>query len=160
MKKDAITRKKRLRLKDFGYKGPYRYFITLCAFNKRQLFKDDMLVMRLVDILREKAGHLGFRVRAWCFMPDHLHLLIEGKTPASDMRRFISSYKQHTGFHYKKNAGLPLWQVNFYEHVLRREEDTITTVRYIFGNPVRKGIVDDYSKYKFSGSFEFDINDL
>ena len=152
-----VFSKKRIRLKDFDYKGPYRYFITLCAFNKKQSFRDNTLVAWLVNILREKSGHFGFKVWAWCFMPDHMHLLIEGRDSTSDMRRFISAYKQHTGFYYKKNTGLPLWQINFYEHVLRQEEDTVTTARYIFGNPVRKGLVDDYSRYRFLGSFEFDI---
>jgi putative transposase len=90
-------------------------------------------------------------------MPDHLHILIEGKDNNSDMRRFISSYKQSTGFYYKKKTGLPLWQVNYYEHVLRREEDTTNVARYIFDNPVRKGLVDDFKKYKSLGSFEFDL---
>ena len=90
-------------------------------------------------------------------MPDHLHLLVEGKDNNSDMRRFISSYKQSTGFHYKKKTGQPLWQVNYYEHVLRSEEDRTNVARYIFDNPVRKGLVEDFKKYKFLGSSEFDL---
>jgi len=58
-------------------------------------------------------------------MPDHLHLLIEGKDSDSDMKRFISSYKQYTGYHYKKKTGVSLWQINFYEHVLRKGEETM-----------------------------------
>jgi REP element-mobilizing transposase RayT len=91
-------------------------------------------------------------------MPDHLHLLIEGKDDNSDSRRFISSYKQSTGFYYKKKTGQPLWQVNYYEHVLRREEDTMSVARYILNNPVRKELVDDFRKYKSLGSFEFDTS--
>lgn len=90
-------------------------------------------------------------------MPDHLHLLIEGKDSNSDMKRFISSYKQYTGYHYKKKTGVSLWQINFYEHVLRKEEETMNVANYIFSNPVRKGLVDDYRQYKLLGSFEFDI---
>ena len=30
-------------------------------------------------------------------------------------------------------------------------------VRYVLGNPVRKGLVDDYTEYSHNGSFEFDI---
>lgn len=91
-------------------------------------------------------------------MPDHLHLLIEGVDSDSDMKKFISSYKQRTGFYYKKETGLRLWQINYYEHVLRREEETTTVAGYIFANPVRKGIVEDFAQYEFLGSFEFDIN--
>jgi REP element-mobilizing transposase RayT len=93
-------------------------------------------------------------------MPDHIHLLIEGKDNNSDMRRFISSYKQSTGFFYKKKTGLLLWQINYYEHVLRRDEDTMNVARYIFNNPVRKELVDDFRKYKSLGSFEFNLSTL
>jgi putative transposase len=135
-----IIRKKRVRLKGFD-----------------QVFKNDLLVGWLTDTLREKSSSFGFRVWAYCFMPDHLHLLIEGKDNNSDMRRFISSYKQSTGFYYKKKTGLSLWQVNYYEHVLRRGEDTTNVARYIFNNPVRNGLVDNFKKYKSLGSFEFDL---
>ncbi len=48
-------------------------------------------------------------------------------------------------------------QFRYYEHVLRREEDTMNVARYIFNNPVRKELVDDFRKYKSLGSFEFDL---
>jgi REP element-mobilizing transposase RayT len=82
--------------------------------------------------------------------------LIEGKDTNSDMKRFISSYKQSSGFSYKKKTGSPLWQINYYEHVLRREEDTIAVARYIINNPVRRRLVKDFRKYNFLSSFEFD----
>jgi putative transposase len=154
----AIIHKKRVRLKGFDYEGFFRYFVTICTYDKERFFEKDLLLVEwLTDILREKSSSFGFKVWAYCFMPDHLHLLIEGKDNDSDMRRFISSYKQSTGFSYKKKTGLPLWQINYYEHVLRREEDTMNVVRYIFNNPVRKELVDDFRKYKSLGSFEFDL---
>ena len=156
----AIIHKKRVRLKDFNYKGFFRYFVTICTYNKGWVFKNDPLVEWLTDILREKSNSFGFKVWAYCFMPDHLHLLIEGKDTNSDMKRFISSYKQSTGFSYKKKTGSTLWQINYYEDVLRREEDTIDVARYIFNNPVRKKLVGDFRKYNFLGSFEFDVCQL
>jgi putative transposase len=152
-----INYKKRIRLKDFDYKGYYRYFITICTFNKLPIFRDTSLVKWLINILREKSKSFGFKIWVYCFMPDHFHILIEGKDLHSDMKQFISSYKQHTGFYYKKYKGESLWQVNFYEHLLRKEEETMSVAYYILGNPVRKGLVDDYRQYTFLGSFEFDI---
>jgi putative transposase len=151
------TCKKRVRLKAFDYKGHFRYSTTLCTHNRAPLFKDPSTVIWLTGILKVKSEEYGFRVWAYCFMPDHLHLLIEGKSPDSDMKRFLSAFKQLSGFYYKKETGLPLWQINFYEHVLRNEENTISVAQYIFNNPVRKGLVADYRKYRFLGSFEFDI---
>ena len=62
--------------------------------------------------------------------------------------------------HFRQQAGLPLWQINYYEHVLRKEEDTKGVARYIFSNPMRKGLVEDFKDYTFLGSFEFDVMEI
>ena len=157
----TIIYKKRTRLKKFDYKGLYRYFITICTFNKERIFKDNpSMVTWLVDILRKQSRTFRFKIWAYCFMPDHLHLLLEGGDVNSDLKKFISSYKQLSSFYYKKRVGKQLWQINYYDHVLRREEDNMNVAYYIFNNPVRKGIVDDFKQYKFIGSFEFDMAKL
>lgn len=156
-----IIYKKRTRLKEFDYKGLYRYFITICTFNKEQIFKDNpSTVTWFVDILREQSRTFRFKIWAYCFMPDHLHLLLEGDDVNSDLKKFISSYKQISSFYYKERVGKQLWQINYYDHVLRKEEDNMNVAYYIFNNPVRKGIVDDFNQYKFIGSFEFDMAKL
>jgi len=157
----TITYKKRIRLKEFDYKGLYRYSVTICTFNKEQIFKDNpFIVTWLVDILRDRSITFGFKIWAYCFMPDHLHLLSEGNNADSNLKRFISSYKQISNFYYKARAGKSLWQINYYDHVLRREEDNMAVAYYIFNNPVRGGIVGDFRRYKFIGSFEFDVAEL
>ena len=152
--------KKRIRLKGFDYKGCYRYFITICTNNKETLFVNSSLIASIIDTLLDKSKTFGFKIWAYCFMPDHLHLLVEGIELESDMKKFISSFKQSTGFNYKKQSGQQLWQANYYEHVLRKEEDTHRIVDYIFANPVRKAMVEDYRFYGLLGSFEFDVNKM
>ena len=180
--------KNRPRLKNFDYKGHYRYFITICTHDKVQLFRDNILVEQLIKSLRDKSDVFGFKVWTFCFMPDHLHLLLEGKSPDSDLKRFISSFKQHTGYHFKKNvvrgfsqAGLKsratvsnkrgvvqefnpvpsrLWQASYYDHVLRKDEDVMSVAKYILDNPVRKRLVTHFMEYKSAGSFELDIEQL
>jgi putative transposase len=149
--------KKRTRLKGFDYEGNYRYFITLCAYEKKPIFSDNSSVDWLIDILKNESEKFGFKVWVYCFMPDHLHLLIEGKENNSNLKKFISSFKQKTGFYYKQKTRDQLWQINFYEHILRKEENTINVANYILGNPVRKGLVNNFANYRFVGSFEYDI---
>lgn len=106
----------------------------------------------MVEILELVSNNFSFLVHAYCFMPDHLHLLVEGKDENADLKRFVKFYKQKTGYIYRKDYGNPLWQVNYYEHVLRKGEETEAVAKYIWGNPVRKGIVEDYRDYPYSGS--------
>lgn len=149
------------RLGSFSYRGYYRYFITIRSHDFKHHFVNDEVVSKLIDILRGTAVQEGFSVWAYCFMPDHVHLLIEGKNGNADMKTFVTLFKQKTAYWFKSIYGVQLWGTNYYEHVLRNDEATEAVARYIFQNPVRKGIVEDYSKYPYSGSFEFeDIDNL
>ena len=157
----TVVYKKRIHLKNFDYTGFYIYFVTLCVQrNVGQTFQVCDIVNHFVQTLKELSNNYDFCVWAYCFMPDHLHLLLEGKTENSNLRKFISMYKQKTGFYYKKNFGVNLWQINYYEHILRKKESVEKVAGYIFNNPVRKGLSDDFRSYPFSGSFLFDFRGM
>jgi putative transposase len=152
--------KTRPRLRSFTYKGYYRYFITICTHDRAPLFQEAEHIPWLIGLLQKNALEFDFKVWAYCFMPDHVHLLVEGTSPTSDLRKFVSAYKQKSGHGYKRQMNRPLWQASYYEHVLREDEDTLGAARYIFENPVRKGLVPDFSSYRYHGSFEFDIKEF
>ena len=56
-----------------------------------------------------------------------------------------------TGYNFKKATGKRLWQKSFYDHVVRKEENLNSVAEYIFNNPVRKGMVENYDDYPFLG---------
>jgi putative transposase len=113
----------------------------------------------LSQILRA-ADEQGFVIVAYCFMPDHLHLLIEGETESSDCLRFIARAKQCAGFYYAKTFSGRLWQRYGFEHVLRDDEITTVVARYILENPVRAGLVQSVEKYPYVGSKVYPLADL
>jgi len=147
-------------LKTFDYVGLHRYFLTFCTLNRRPLF----LTSDSVDEVRRqflRAEHdERFAVLAYCFMPDHVHLLVEGKSDDSDCRRFISRAKQLSGFRYKRQFGEPLWQRYGYERTLRSEEATLSVARYILENPVRAGLVRSAAEYPFLGSSVYTVGQI
>ena len=85
-----------------------------------------------------------------CTMPDHIHLLVEPEGENS-VDRFIGIVKGRISYLARRNGfDGEVWQRSFYDHVLRRAEDIAETVRYILENPERKGIVKNYSDYRWS----------
>jgi putative transposase len=132
--------------------GPHRYSLTFCTFNRRPLFVREPLVTAVrTQVLR--AGELcGFNVLAYCFMPDHLHLLVGGSMPPAHLTTFAQRAKQLSGFYGARLAGGQVWQIGYFEHVLRPDEDTRRVVAQILGNPVRAGLVVSPADYPFSGS--------
>ncbi len=152
------------RLKDFDYLGRYRYFVTICTAHRKNIFdENNALVKEMVEILAECGGKHGFMIWGYCFMPDHLHFLAEGKNAHSDLKKFIKDYKQKTGYRFANREaanGDKLWQPGYYDHVLRESEDTEGVLRYILNNPVRKGFVAYYLDYRNSGSLVMDVRNV
>ena len=152
---------KRTRLKKINYQGQELYFITICTDFKRIIFMSDSeLVKNILAFLIESAEKYHFKIWAYCFMPDHLHFLIEGTNSDSNLRKFISLFKQKSGYWYKKSFGKKLWQESYYDHVLRQEENMKGIIKYIWENPVRKKLVNNYWEYPYQGSFEINFDDL
>ena len=140
------------RLSGFDYTGPHTYSVTCCTFSRRRWFTDSSTVEAVRLALLQSCQAEGFIVLAYCFMPDHVHLLVEGTSAASDLRRTVVSWKQKTGYEHRSKTGSALWQGGFYDHILREEEDRPEVVKYPIENPIRAGLVSAVNEYPFWGS--------
>ena len=138
------------RLKDFDYAGPFAYSLTLVTRGRAAALNDPYVVQPVLDCLALSCARYGFSFHAYCFMPDHLHLLVSGQDDSS-LPHFVRHFKQLSGHRYKREHGAPLWQISYHDHVLRRDEDLLALARYIWDNPVRAGLAQDRSEYPFSG---------
>jgi REP element-mobilizing transposase RayT len=90
------------------------------------------------------------QVLAYCFMPDHLHLLLEAQE-GGNLIRFVKTFKQMSAYRYRLTFNQPLWQKGYYDHILRKEEDVRGVAQYICENPVRAGLVYSLDEYAFWG---------
>jgi REP element-mobilizing transposase RayT len=93
-------------------------------------------------------------------MPDHLHLLIRGNEAISNMLDFVKISKQRTGFNYLDKRNHPLWMKDYYDHIIRNEQDFDDSVSYIANNPVRAGLVDDPLDDPNLGSLVDDVGEI
>ena len=138
------------RLKHFGYVGPFAYSLTLVTHARAPTFTNSCVVQAVLDCLTLSCARYGLSLHAYCFMPDHLHLLISGQE-GSSLRDFVRHFKQLSAYRYKREHGAQLWQISYYDHVLRKDEGLLALARYIWDNPVRAGLVQNRSEYPFSG---------
>jgi putative transposase len=148
--------RKQIRLAPDEYIGRGIYFITLCTQDRIPIFHDARRCRMAIDALRIVANRLKFIIHAYCLMPDHTHLLVEGQTPSSNLLRFVLQWKQLTGYLFRRELPPRFWQRRFYDHILRHAEDSEAVAWYIWKNPVRKGMVEKPELYPFSGSFTLD----
>jgi len=140
------------RIAGHAYTGVQRYFLTTCTHDRAEFFICDDIVHPVVDRILQSCRQCEMAMIAYCVMPDHVHMLVDGASAASDFVRFASLAKQHTGYWFKQCFGARLWQKGYYEHILRDEESTEDVVFYIIANPVRKGLVERVENYPYWGS--------
>jgi putative transposase len=148
------------RLKHLSYIGIQRYSLTFCTDWKRKWFENAEAVQLVLSQFLRVAANEGFAVLAYCFMPDHVHLLIEGLRDDSDAKKFIIKSKQCSAHAYATKFGQRLWQPFGYEHVLRDDEKVQVVARYILENPVRAGLAKTVLEYPFVGSQVYDLKEL
>ena len=136
----------------FSYLGSYAYSLTCCTSAKAHHFASAPIVTAVLAQISRTAHERHFAVLAYCFMPDHLHLLVQGLLADSHLHAFVKLARQRStlAFHGAGGKGR-LWQAGYFERTIRSEEDLETVARYIVGNPVRAGLVGSLGEWPYSG---------
>ena len=134
--------------------------MTFCTDRRRAIFTREDVVTGVLSQISHAANACEFAVLAYCFMPDHLHLLVHGQSETAECKRFIALAKQYSGYYHAKEYRGRLWQRYGYERTLRKDEDTLRMAQYILENPVRAGIAATVLEYPFAGSLVCERKEL
>jgi REP element-mobilizing transposase RayT len=145
------------RLPRAAYQGHVDVAITACVHERQQLFRDAAIVRHFLDVLTTAAAAGNCRVPVYCFMPDHLHLILHGDSPSADAWRVMVQFKQRTGFWLAQYRPTMPWQKDFFDHIIRTPDELSRQAQYIADNPVRKGLVMDWTDYPFTGAIGMDL---
>jgi len=85
-------------------------------------------------------------------MPDHVHFFASPTDREADLSKFMRAFRSLVtrqlrllGFPY------PLWQREFFDHLLRGGESYETKWQYVWQNPVRHGLVKHAEDWPFRG---------
>jgi REP element-mobilizing transposase RayT len=82
-----------------------------------------------------------YQLRAWCIMPNHVHVLFEvGSVP---MWKIVRDWKAHTGRLANQLLGQSgsFWADDYFDTFMRDAEHENRTVRYIENNPTKAKLV-------------------
>ena len=142
------------------YVGSHDYFLTFCTDQRRRLFVDESCVTLVRTQILRAAREKRFEISAYCFMPDHVHLIASGCDESSDVKAFIKLSKQYSGYYFFKQRGERLWQRYGYERVVRDEAELALAIGYVVANPVRAGLVTHPAEYRYVGSERYTLPEL
>lgn len=138
------------RLKTFDYVGNYVYHFGSKTTLDLPLFGDEATASETIDALERACGKYGFTLFAYTLMPNHVHILAHSASGES-AQEFMRYFKQLSGFAFKARMGQALWQIGFYDHILRSDEAIRPLAEYIWNNPVRARLVERPECYPYSG---------
>ena len=148
---------KNIRLNDTNYIGRRAYFVTQCCDDRRKYFADSARCEWFLSRLRTLSAAHHFAIPAYCIMPDHVHLLVDGLLVTSDFLRFMKALKIKTSREFAVEGKTPLWQKKYFDHILRPKESMDWVAWYIWLNPVRAALARAPGLYPFAGSFTTEI---
>ena len=145
-----------IRLRGYDYSQAGAYFITICTHERQPLFgvvqEGNMVLNEFGQLVAKTWAGLAnqydwISLGEFVVMPNHFHglLLIEApaglsKTefPRKPLGRLLGAFKMITAKQVnlmRGLAGVPLWQRNYFEHIVRDEAAYLKIVEYIRTNP-------------------------
>jgi putative transposase len=151
-----------LRLKEYDYAQSGAYFVTLVAHNRQCIFgqfvNGDIALNEFGQIVSEEwtrsaAIRQEIELDAFIVMPNHIHGIViitnrsvgaTGRSPLlagppkHSLGPFIGGFKSAATKRIneiRSTPGLPIWQRNYYEHIIRYEESLDRIREYVLTNP-------------------------
>ncbi len=163
-----------IRLKGYDYSADGAYFITICVRDRECLLGEindgQMILNQYGSIVRDVWGNLPDRVLdidldEYIIMPNHFHaIILINKSPESieihkdldvdDIKarrkmilpKVVGRFKMLTAKAINQSREIEgsFWQRNYYERVIRNEEDCQIVRQYIVNNPVKWEMDEHY----------------
>ena len=155
-----IHRRRSIRLKGYDYTQSGAYFVTVVTQNRIPLFgeiTDGKMQLNgtgqsVADAWEWLATqHSYVKLDEYVVMPNHLHGIIvisnddqggsrTAPTRHKSLGRLVAAFKTVSTKQFNLVQGTPnqlLWQRNFYEHVIRNDEEMERVREYISLNPMQ-----------------------
>ena len=156
--------RKSLRLKNYNYSLPGAYFVTICTYHKKGILSDiinnEIELNQFGKIIENewmKTAQIRNNVELdeYIIMPNHFHgiLFIKSRgvlqyapttnkfhSPSQNIGSIIRGFKSATTKRINQLRNMPenpVWQRNYYEHVIRSENELNCIREYIKNNPLR-----------------------
>jgi len=134
------------------------YYVTSRGDHNWEIFKDSRDYMVYIEFLKKYKAQYGFKLFAFCLLPNHLHLLIElkkGVTISNIMHDLNSNYTKYFNGRYNKKGHL--FQERNRTILAEKAPYLLAMTAYIHLNPKARNLVSEIKDYPYS-SYPLYIN--
>ena len=122
-------------------------FLTVCTKGRVPWLADDVAHQVMRELWSDRSHWI---VGSYILMPDHTHLIVApASSQTSSFVHWIAWWKRMSSRRFDDpRIG---WQKGFWDTRLRNGRHMAEKVDYMRRNPVRSGLVDESSKWRFQG---------
>jgi len=139
-----VARKPRLHIEG-GF-----YHVILRGNGGEKIFFSRKDRSRLSLLIQEGIKRFRYRLHAYCFMTNHVHLVVQvGSVPLSKIMQNLS-FRYTRYINKKKNRTGHLFQGRYKAILVDADNYMVELIRYIHNNPVRAGMVNRAVEYQWS----------
>ncbi len=126
------------------------YHVTLRGNHRQDIFCSDADCSLLNTIVARAVSNFGARVHAYCWMRNHIHLLLQaGDTPiAHPMRNIAAEYAR--AMQLKTPTTGHFFERRYHATLVDADSYLLGVIRYIHRNPVKAGAVVDPADFRWS----------
>ena len=125
--------------------------VTQRGVDRRETFSSDEDRETYPRLMRENLDDAAVGVLGWCLMTNHVHLILlpGGEDSVSVLMRRVRRYAQYYNVRWGRTGHL--WQNRFYGCMLGPAH-LWTALAYVERNPVRAGMVEAATEYRWSSA--------
>jgi putative transposase len=116
------------------------HFVTFSCHHRDPLLAQPQARRVVEQTLERVRQWYGFFVSGYVIMPEHIHLLISEPDRAT-LSRVLQMLKQNTAHSLRPPEGSPFWLPRYYDFNVWSEGKRVEKLRYMHGNPVKRGLV-------------------
>ena len=147
---------------DTVWREPPIFFVTICTHRRRRILANDVIAAVLLKELRDAPRH-RWMIGRYVIMPDHVHFFCAPQRNSKTLSQFVGAWKSWTSRRIgrllpAKSGGdvtrEPIWQAEFFDHLLRSNESYDQKWEYVRDNPVRASFVSRADAWKYAGEIE------
>lgn len=144
------------------------YFFTSVTNSRLPVFRTEKLKEIACKAINEARKSSGILIFAYVIMPDHFHIITDGKLKPSEILRYLNGVTARRVIDYLKESGFTesleklkqaekrrgykysLWQHHSDTFTITSEPMFMQKAGYIHLNPVRANLVKDMDDYLYS----------
>ncbi|MCC6499628.1 MAG: transposase [Anaerolineales bacterium] len=151
---NPTEREKQLNFAERRFFGKWDDALDSLASSEKYLANTQVADL-VVDSLHYRDGKV-YDLEAFSIMPTHGHVVFapleESAGKYHSLSKIMHSFKLHTALEANKILGRDgaFWQHENYDHYVRDESELERIIKYVINNPVKAGLIDDWTKWKWT----------